>query len=187
MKQGLELIDEPLMLKDLVRRTTKDSRAYILCTLGDRTGQISGVFWDIPEQINQMIRPGMVLFITGKVSRYKDSLQIGITDAYPQDNPDLSDFMPNSGRSVDEMVVELRNFIGSMKEPWQGFLTHLLLEESFLSKFSASPAAKAMHHAAVGGLLEHSLSMARLAEVAASNYPYVNRDLLISGALVHAL
>ena len=185
MKQGLELIDEPLMLKDLVRRTTKDSRAYILCTLGDRTGQISGVFWDIPEQINQMIRPGMVIYVTGKVSRYKDSLQIGITDAYPQDNPDLSDFMPNSGRSVDEMVAELRTLVASMQEPWQGFITHLLLDEPFLKKYSASPAARAMHHAAVGGLLEHSLSMARFAEVAASNYPYVNRDLLVSGALVH--
>ena len=185
MKQGLELIDEPLMFKDLVRRTTKDSRAYILCTLGDRTGQISGVYWDVPEQVNQMIRPGMVMFITGKVSRYKDSLQIGITDAYPQENPDLSDFMPGSTRSVDEMITELRELIGSMSDPWQGFMTHLLLDETFLAKYSASPAARAMHHASVGGLIEHSLSMARLAETAAANYPYVNRDLLVSGALVH--
>lgn len=185
MKQGLELIDEPLMLKDLVRRTTKDGRAYILCTLGDRTGQISGVFWDIPEQINQMARPGMVMFITGKVSRYKDSLQVGITDAYPQDNPDLSDFMPGASRPVEEMVVELKTLIGSMGAPWQGFLTHLLLSDAFLPQYSASPAARTMHHAAVGGLLEHSLSMARLAETAASNYPYVNRDLLVAGTLVH--
>lgn len=185
MKQGLELIDEPLMFKDLVRRTTKDSRSYILCTLGDRTGQISGVFWDVPDQVNQMIRPGMVMFVTGKVSRYKDSLQVGITDAYPFETPDLADFMPSSSRSVDEMIIELRSLIDSMKEPWHGFMTHLLLNESFLQQYAAAPAARAMHHASVGGLLEHSLSMARLAEAAAANYPYVDRDLLVSGALAH--
>ena len=185
MEQGLELIDEPLMFKDLVRRTTKDNRAYVLCTLSDRSGQMSGVYWDIPDQINQVLRPGMVMFVTGKVSRYKDSLQIGITDSYPHDNPDLTDFMPGASRTTAEMVEELKSLIGSMQDPWQGFLTHLLLNESFLSRFSESPAAIAMHHASVGGLLEHSLSMARLAESAAANYPHVNRDLLVSGALVH--
>lgn len=185
MKQGLELIDEPLMMKDLVRRTTKDGRAYILCTLGDKTGQISGVFWDIPERLNQMLRPGMVMLTTGKVSRYKDSLQVGITDAYPMDNPDLAEFMPGAGRNSSEMVDQLRALIGTMQEPWQGFLTHLLLDDKFLSKYSVAPAAKSMHHASVGGLIEHSLSMAMLAEATAANYPYVNRDLLVSGALVH--
>ncbi|MEM8861668.1 MAG: OB-fold nucleic acid binding domain-containing protein, partial [Chloroflexota bacterium] len=185
MNQGLELIDEPLMMKDLVRRTTKDDRAYILCTLSDKTGQISGVFWDIPERLNQMIRPGMVMLISGKVSRYKDSLQIGITDAYPMDNPDLADFMPGASRSSSEMIDELKQFISSMQEPWKGFMTHLLLDEKFLSKYAVAPAAKSMHHASVGGLLEHSLSMANLAEAASANYPYVNRDLLVSGALVH--
>ena len=136
MKQGLELIDEPLMFKDVVRRTTKDQRAYILCTLSDRTGQISGVYWDIPEQVNQMVRPGLVMFVTGKVSRYKDSLQIGITDAYPMDNPDLAEFMPGASKSADEMIGELRNLIGSMGDPWQGFMSHLLLKESFLPRFS---------------------------------------------------
>ena len=185
MKQGLELIDEPLMFKDVVRRETKDNRAYILCTLSDRTGQISGVYWDVPERVNQMVKPGMVMFVTGKVSRYKDSLQIGITDSYPMDSPDLAEFMPGASKSAEEMIGELREFINSMGDPWQGFMTHLLLDETFLKKFSSSPAALSMHHAAVGGLLEHSLSMARLAETAAQNYPYVNRDLLICGALVH--
>ncbi|MEM8861568.1 MAG: HD domain-containing protein, partial [Chloroflexota bacterium] len=76
-------------------------------------------------------------------------------------------------------------FISSMQEPWKGFMTHLLLDEKFLSKYAVAPAAKSMHHASVGGLLEHSLSMANLAEAASANYPYVNRDLLVSGALVH--
>lgn len=185
MKQGLELIDEPLMFKDLVHRTTKDNRAYILCTLSDKTGQISAVYWDIPEQVVQMIRPGSVMFVTGKVSRYKDSLQIGVTDAYPVENPDLAEFMPGASKSATEMTQELRTLVESMEDPWKGFMTHLLLNEDFLSRFASAPAALSMHHAAVGGLLEHSLSMASLAETAAKNYPYVNRDLLVSGALVH--
>lgn len=182
---GEELLDEPLLLKDMVRRTTKDGRPYILCTLGDKTGQLAGVFWDVPDSVDSWIQAGQVLYITGKVARYKDALQVNITDAYPDNQPDLSEFLPTSPRLQSEMVSELREMIGRLGEPYGRLVSHILLNEAFLTHYANSPAAKAMHHAYVGGLLDHSLSMAKLAETLAVHYPHVNHDLLVAGALLH--
>ncbi|MDA0245652.1 MAG: HD domain-containing protein [Chloroflexi bacterium] len=182
---GDDLLDELLLLKDMVRRTTKDNRPYILCTLADKTGQVAGVFWDVPTAVDNWIKAGQVLFITGKVSRYKDSLQVGITDAYPQPNPDMGEFMATGARSTAEMVAELRVLIDGLGEPYGRLTRTILLEEKFLAQFSNAPAAKNMHHAYIGGLLDHSLSMARLGAHMASHYPKVNQDLLVAGALLH--
>lgn len=185
MTVGDNLIDEPLLLRDMLRRTTKDDRLYFLCTFGDKTGQIGGIYWDVPPQVDAWMRPGQVIYVTGKVNRYKDILQVAVTDAYPMENPDLSLFLPSSSRSQEEMVAELRQRIADLADPWKSLLTELLLEESFLSRFANSPAAKTMHHASVGGLLEHSLSMAALGIQMASHYPHVDQDLLVAGALIH--
>ena len=181
----MNLIDELLLLKDMTRRTTKDGRPYILCTLADKTGQISGVFWDVPAQIDEWIKTGLVLFVSGKVNSYKDNLQVNISDVYPQERPNLADFLPSSAKSQDEMINDLVEIIGSLNEPWQTFLEKVLLDEAFLPRYASSPAAKMMHHASVGGLLEHSLSMAKIAQNLADHYPHVNKDLLVAGALVH--
>lgn len=187
LRAGEELIDEPLLLKDMVRRTTKDGRPYILCTLGDRTGQMSGVFWDLPPSIDQWIQSGLVLYVTGKVSKYKDSLQIGITDAYPQEHPDLSEFLLSSARPQQEMLNELHTIIEGLSFPYGPLVKKLLLREPFMTQFANAPAAKTMHHACVGGLLEHSLSMASLASMVATHYPHIDKDLLVAGALLHDL
>lgn len=185
LQVGDDLIDEPLLLRDMVRRKTKDDRLYYLCTFGDNTGQIGGIYWDVPDQVDIWIRPGRVMYITGKVNRYKEVLQVSVTDAYPVENPDLSLFMPSSNRAQDEMVEELKERVADLAEPWKSLLTKLLLEEPFLTQFANSPAAKLLHHASVGGLLEHSLSMANLAIHLANHYPHVDQDLLVAGALVH--
>lgn len=183
---GSELINEPLMVQDLVQRTTKDDRPYILCTLRDKTGQMSGVFWNVPDYILSWIRVGAVGLTTGRVSNYKDSLQITITDLNPIEQPDMRDFLPASERPQEEMIAELKEVINSLNDPWQQMVHHLFLaDEKQFSQIVNAPAARVMHHAYVGGLLEHTLSMARIAEMLIEHYPYVNRDLLLSGVLLH--
>ena len=182
---GDELLDETFLLKDMVRRTTKDGRPYLLCTLADKTGQMPGTFWDLPATVDQWIKPGLVIFITGKVIRYKDSLQINVSDAYPYHEANLSEYMLTGARSAEEMVEELQFILGGLGEPYGRLARAILLAPDFLGKYSTAPAAKNMHHAYIGGLLDHSLSMANLAQQLASHYPRVNRDLLVAGALLH--
>ena len=182
---GDELINEPFLVQDVVPRFTKDGRPYLLYTLRDNSGQVGGVFWDVPDYIRSWIKPGVVSLVTGKVNSYKETVQIMATDLNLAINPDLADFLPASQRPREEMIAELYDCIHRLAEPWQQLVSHLLLKEDFLPQFVSAPAARGMHHAFIGGLLEHSLSMAKLGHQLATHYAYVNQDLLVAGALLH--
>lgn len=182
---GDELENEPFLIQDAVLRETKDGRPYMLGTLRDKTGQLPFVFWDLPSYVESWARSGSAILITGRVVRYKEALQVTVTDMNQNQSPDLAALLPASRRSQGEMLAELREWIGSLSEPWQRLVSHLLLNEAFLRQFANAPAARNMHHAYIGGLLEHTLSMAKLANFLASHYPFVNRDLLLSGTLLH--
>lgn len=185
LRVGEELENEPFLIRDVVRRTTKNGRPYLLFTLADKTGSASGVFWDVPDYIEQLVRNGVPVLVTGRVVSYKDALQISSTDLNRDPDPDMSEFLPSSWRSRAEMIAELREHIGRLSPPWQRLTSHLLLDESFLSRFIQAPAARGMHHAFIGGLVEHTLSMAAIARHLAQHYPYVNEDLLLTGVLLH--
>lgn len=180
-----DLENEPFLLQDVVRRTTRDGRPYLLCTYSDKTGQASGVFWDVPPHIDDWVRPGAAVLVTGKVTLYKNALQITTTDLNPWQKPDPAEFLASSRRPRDEMVQELNKRIASLTEPWQGLVEGVLLDPPFFRRFINAPAARQMHHAYISGLLEHTLSMATLADMVAGHYPHVDRDLLLAGILLH--
>ena len=184
---GDDLLNEPFLLQDVVRRETKDGRPYLLSTFRDKTGQINGVFWDVPEDIEGWVRPGIVTLVTGRVSSYKNSLQVIATDLNPTMDAGMDEFLPASNRPIQTMILELRKLIEELDPPWKDLVTQILLDPEFLDQYASAPAARTLHHAYIGGLLEHSLSMAGLANFLAGYYPYVNKNLLISGALLHDL
>ena len=181
----MELQAEPFLLHDVVRRQSKDGRPFLLATLRDRTGQISGVFWDVPLTVDVWARPGLAVLVTGRVNLYKDSIQVSINDMTRANKVDVAVFLPASRRPREKMLAELRDHIAALAEPWQTLAGYLLLEGELAERFAAAPAARSMHHAYVGGLLEHTLSMASLARHLARHYPHVNADLLVSGSLFH--
>ena len=187
LQSGDELVNEPFLLQDVSQRKTKNGQSFLLGTLRDKTGQVAFVFWDVPDYVERWVRAGMVVLISGRAANYKDSLQVSITDLNDVHNSDMSDFLPSSKRPLSEMISELEQRIAALGQPWQTLAAHLLLDETFLPRFANAPAARAMHHAYIGGLLEHTLSMAAIAEQLAKHYPYVNRDLLMTGVLLHDL
>ena len=77
---GMELQGEPFLLHDVVRRQSKDGRPFLLAVLRDRTGQVNGVFWDVPLTIDAWVRPGLAVRVTGRVNTYKEAIQVSITD-----------------------------------------------------------------------------------------------------------
>jgi 3'-5' exoribonuclease len=185
LRVGDELDNEPFLLQGVNRRTTKDGRPYLLFMLKDKISQVNAVFWSVPDYVDGWAKDGAVALVTGKVVSYKESLQVTVTDLNPAQSPDMSDFLSSSQRTQEEMIKELNQQIKSLQEPWQSFTAHLLLNEDFLPKFASSPAARTMHHAYIGGLLEHTLSMATMADYMSEHYPHVDRSLLIAGALLH--
>jgi 3'-5' exoribonuclease len=182
---GDELENEPFLIQDSILRETKDGRPYLLGTLRDNTGQIAFVYWDIPSYAEKWVTTGSAVLITGRVVRYKDSLQVTITDMNQNLDPSLAELLPSSRRPQEEMVAELKAHVNSLGQPWQPLVQHLLLDETFMREYANAPAARNMHHAYIGGLMEHTLSMAALANVLAGHYPFVNRDLLLAGTLLH--
>ncbi len=185
LRPGEELINEPLLMADVVRRKTRDGRPFMLCTLRDRTGLMNGVFWDVPDYVDAWVKPGLAVLVSGQTNNYKNVLQVNITDLNLAGDIDLSELLPSSQRSRSDMLAELQGQIKQLEEPWRELVTQILLEDDFLALFADAPAARMMHHAYIGGLLEHTLSMASLANVLASHYPYVNKDLLLAGTLLH--
>ncbi len=185
LKAGTELQAEPFLLHDVVRRQSKDGRPFLLATLRDRSGQISGVFWDVPLTVDVWARPGLGVLVSGKVNTYKDAIQVNISGLERANGLDMTAFLPASPRPAAEMLVELRDHVAALNDPWQTLAAYLLLEGPLAERFARVPAARGMHHAYVGGLLEHTVSMAALARHLARHYPYVNLNVLLCGALLH--
>ncbi|HUM71269.1 MAG TPA: HD domain-containing protein [Chloroflexota bacterium] len=184
LQAGNLLENEPFLLQDVVIRKTKDGRDYLLGNLRDKSGLVAFVYWDVPDYVFRWAQPGRIVLITGRINNYKDSLQITVTDLNECLNPDLAVFLPTSSRPREAMLAELKDIVGLLAEPWRALVEQLLLADAaFLHQFSIAPAARKMHHAYLGGLLEHSLSMANLAHTLADHYPHVNRDLLVTGTL----
>lgn len=184
-KVGDEFTNELFLLQDVTRRSTKDGRPYLLCTIRDNSGQAGAVFWNVPDYIEQWAASGAAVLVSGRVVNYKDSIQINITDMNPGQQADLGELLPTSSRSRDDMIQELRQHITSLDEPWQTLTAHILLDDAFLPRYASAPAARSMHHAYISGLLEHSLSMAAIAITLAQHYPFVDRNLLLAGVLLH--
>ena len=185
LKAGMELQSEPFLLHDVVRRQSKDGRTFLLATLRDRTGQISGVYWDVPLTVDVWARPGLAVLVSGRIGLHKDAIQVNISDLARANGLDLTVFLPASRRPREVMRVELRDQIAALAEPWQTLAGYLLLEGDLAERFAVAPAARSMHHAYIGGLLEHTLSMAAIARYLSGHYPHVDADLLVCGALLH--
>jgi 3'-5' exoribonuclease len=185
LEPGMELFDQPFLMAEVNERKTRDGRPFILFSISDRTGQVGGVFWNVPNEVVRDCVPGKVVLVTGDVRLYNKRVQVVALDLQPFEPETMADFAPAAGRDREEMIAELEVIIGELRAPLRELLSRLLLDPSFLRRYAESPAARAMHHAYVGGLLQHSLALVTWAKQAASIYACVDRDLLITGALLH--
>ncbi|MBE0582388.1 MAG: HD domain-containing protein, partial [Desulfofustis sp.] len=130
---------------------------------------------------------GAVVRVRGQVQTYNNKLQVQIKDIEAVDAAvwQPEDFVAASTRSQDDMRSELERLIGTVRTPYLRSLLKRIFDSATGPLFQTAPAAKGIHHAYLGGLLEHSLSMARVAALLAEHYRGINRDLLVAGALLH--
>lgn len=167
-------------------RTGRDGGRYFALTLCDRTGQIDARMWEIAEAGD--FETGDVVKVRGQVCRYNEKLQIKvdkIREAQPNEYA-LGDFVPQTERNIDEMWAELEGWVANFRDPDLKALLEAFLQDSALAQaLRQAPAAKGMHHAWIGGLLEHVLSLMALCDSAVQHYPNVNRDLLLTGVALH--
>jgi len=183
-----DAVDDEFVLAEKTMLQKRDGNQYLNVVLADRSGQIKGVVWDNVRSIAAVAEAGDFVRITGSVSEYRGTPQLVIKtmSAVAADRVSSEDFLPATELDVDQLFERLLNLTRTFTTPW---LTHLFAafwqDEAFVAAFKKAPAAKRMHHAYLGGLLVHCLSMAVLADKLAAHYNGLDRDLLIAGAVLH--
>ncbi len=183
-----EWVESPFLVRDKIMAMAKNGKPYMTLKLVDRTGEVEGRVWDRVDEFARRFEKNDFIQVKGKASVYMGKMQLVIQDLnrVAEEQADLADYMPVSERAVEAMVAELRAKIAAMTDVHlKGLMEAFEADEQFMRGYVKAPAAKAMHHVYLGGLLEHSLAVASLAEDVAARYPGIHRDLLVTGALLH--
>lgn len=180
----------PFLLDDLRLGQTKSGKPYVGLKIKDRTGEMEARVWNGADSFWDLFSAGEVAFVEGVADSYQNQVQLKVVAArpIPPDQVDPSFFLPASPFDPDEMMAELLSIVHSMGNPHlRDLVDDILTDPEFMPIFKRAPAAKRFHHAYVAGLLEHTLSVTRTAATLAPLYPVLNRDLLLTGAVLHDL
>ena len=181
-------VDAPFLVREKILAMAKNGRPYLTLKLMDRTGEVEGKIWDQVDELSACFDKNDFVKIAAKASVYLGKMQLVIQQLTPlhETDIDLGDYLPTTHRSIAEMVAELQALVTSLSDqPLRSLMESLLDDPVFMRRYSQAPAAKSMHHVYLGGLLEHSLAVAALAEDICRRYPGLDRDLLLVGALLH--
>jgi len=181
-------INDVYLVKHVQQAMTKSGKPYLTVVLQDRTGTIDGKIWDVGN-------PGICdfdkmdyLFVNGEVTSFNGTLQLNIKRARKAEEGmfDPSDYLPITDKDIEEMYTQLLGLVDSIKEVHlKQLLESFFLDADFKKRFCFHSAAKSVHHGFVGGLLEHTLSVAKICNFYAQNYPELDRDLLVTAAICH--
>lgn len=186
--QERDVIASPFLVRDKIIGMAKNGRPYMTLKLMDCSGEVEGRIWDRVDEISARFEKDDFVQISGKASVYMGKMQLIIQELERVEESfvELADFLPVSRRAVAEMVEELTALVDGLTDPdLKRLMQAFLADEAFMAGYTRAPAAKAMHHVYLGGLLEHSLAVAALASDISRRYPDINCDLLVVGALLH--
>ncbi|HID89358.1 MAG TPA: HD domain-containing protein [Anaerolineae bacterium] len=161
---------------------------FLTLILADRTGEVLARVWEDAPAVAETFREGQVVKVLGRMEEYLDRWQVIVEKIRPaeEEEYDLADFVPATERDVDEMLAEIRRTIEEVENPHlRALLLHFFDDPDFVARFSRAPAARRVHHAYLGGLLEHTVEMIHLCRSLLELYPEIHRDLLLTGAILH--
>jgi 3'-5' exoribonuclease len=171
------------------QRTTKQNKAYLNLTLGDKSGQMEARVWEPGDpRIAKEFERGDLVKVRGSVTRFDERCQVKVEQlrrAQPGES-DLKDMLPCTAHDIDELWKKLEEAVASIGNAHLKRLLETLLADTELAKsYREAPAARGLHHAWLGGLLEHVVSLLGLADRVAAHYPLLDRDLLLTGVILH--
>ena len=177
-----------LMVRGAERKTDKNGREYVDLNLGDRTGEINAKIWNW-DGLRELPEAGKPILLRGGVQEYNGRLQLRIEKwrmAEAEDSLEIGDLVPAAPRTPAEMKREIRETVDTFASEKLRKLTLAMLEEAG-ERLDWFPAAQRMHHAERSGLLHHTTDMLRMAKAVLEIYPWMNRDLLCAGVILHDL
>ncbi len=183
-----ETVNETYLVRSKKSDVTKTGKPYDKLVLADKTGSVDAMIWDPNSAGIDDFDALDMININAVVNSYQGANQLNIKRARKcgEGEYDPADYLPVTEKNVDEMWNELKAYADGVKNiHLKRLLESFLNDEAFAKKFKKSSAAKAVHHGFVGGLLEHTLSVTNMCNYFAGAYPMLNRDLLITVAILH--
>ena len=187
LREG-ERINEVDLCKFKQAALTKAGKPYDNVILQDKTGTLDAKIWD-PGSVGIDEFDAMdYVAVTGDITSFQGNLQLSIKRVRKvgEGEYDPKDYLPATDKNVDEMYAELMSFVNSVKNPYLSRLLHSFFDDAdFAKAFKFHSAAKSVHHGFVGGLLDHTVSVTRNCDYFAQNYPFLNRDMLLTAAMFH--
>jgi len=169
-------------------RQKKSGEFYLSLLLGDRTGEVDAKMWDnVSDVLDGFDRDDFVK-VKGMIQVFHNRPQLTIHKMRRMDESEIefADYFPSSKRNPDEMWAELRGIVAGIGNPHLKLLLETILNDDEVARrYRRAPAAKQIHHAYLGGLIEHVLSVCTLARLTAAHYPHIDYDLLITGVILH--
>ena len=183
-------IDDIYMVSQPVLRSTTRGDLYIAMFLSDKTGKLNARIWQASEETYGLLpKPGFV-HINGRSETYQNNLQLVINQitVISPEEVDLADFLPKSKKDIEQMFGEVKNILNSVKSPQlRAIIKQFISDEELMKNFKTAPAAMVHHHNYLGGLLEHTVSMLKVAEAILPLYPKVESDLVKIAIFLHDL
>jgi 3'-5' exoribonuclease len=181
-------VEETYLVVEKQLRANRNGNLFLQLELRDRSGTIGARLWNAGETLFRSFEAGDFLVVKGKVQLFQGALQMILSHLarVPSEKVDLADFLPYTEQDVSKLLERLRTLLRSLGDPYLRALAEcFLLDEGFLQAFSRAPAGVRNHHAYVGGLLEHVVTLLDAADRIAPLYPELNRDLFLMGIFLH--
>ncbi|TFG49706.1 MAG: HD domain-containing protein [Candidatus Brocadiia bacterium] len=183
-----ETVDDIYLVKDPVLRSTTNGGLYIAAFICDKSGQLNGRMWHATEgAYNSLPKPGFI-HISGRSEIYQNNLQLIINQFSVVDTGkvDLADYLPRTDKDTNVMFEQIKEILRGIKNPQiKALLGEYFADNDLMDKFRNAPAAMKLHHSCLGGLLEHTHQMLKVAEQILPLYPKVNPDLVMAGIFLH--
>ena len=166
----------------------KNGEPYLALTLADRTGHLEAKMWDNVEEFIDAFEQDDFLKVKGLINKYKNRFQLTIHKLrrMAEGEIDYTDYLPKTTKDIGELWQTLAGFVASFQnEHLKALMEAFLSDPDIAEAYRNAPAAKALHHAYIGGLLDHVVSLVRSCDLVCRNYPQIDRDLLLTGAMLH--
>ena len=183
-----DAVEEVYLVMDKQLRANRNGNLYLQVDLRDRTGSITGRLWNAGEPLFQSFEVGDFLMVKGKIQLFQGTLQMILSqlERIAADKVELADFLPHTEKDVGKLFEKLRGMLMKLSNPHLRALVEcFLMDDAFVQDFCRAPAGIRNHHAYLGGLLEHVVSLLEGADRLTGLYPELDRDLLLVGVFLH--
>ncbi|MDB5173331.1 MAG: yhaM [Phycisphaerales bacterium] len=183
-----DAVEDVYVLTGKQLSATSTGKHFIKAFISDRTMQVTARMWNATRDLFNALPDGGFCRVRGRVENYQGNLQFIIEQTWPAEEGsfELSDLLPHTTKDIQKMCAKLAEMLGSIQNRHLAALVQAYMDdEKLMTDFCRAPAAMSMHHAFLGGLLEHTLNAVEVADAVVKFYPGLNRDLVVAGIFLH--